>query len=74
MLVDFGTSPVAASSTAASALIVPAPAPTMPASGMNVLVTCSAAFTSRGDSPSRASSTSAAAPLTNPAAMLVPDS
>ena len=40
---------------------------------MNVLVSCSAVLVSRGDSDPRASSTSAAAPLTKPAAMLVPD-
>ena len=74
IVVASGISLVSASSTAASALIIPAPAPAMPASGRNVLVSCSAAFVSAGRSDPRASSTSAAAPLTNPAAWLVPDS
>jgi len=46
--VEDGTSPDSDSSTAASTLIIPAPAPTRPADGMNVLVSCSAAFVSRG--------------------------
>src|SRR5450759_3721999 len=73
-MVVVGSSSVSTSSTAASALIIPAPAPTRPADGMNVLVNCSAAFVSLGVSDRLASSTSAAAPLTKPAAMLVPDS
>ena len=62
------------SSTAAATLISPAPAPMSPAEGMNVLVNCRAARVSVGASVERASSKSAAAPLTTPAAMLVPES
>ena len=63
-----------ANSAAASTFTLPAPAPSSPAFGMNVLVSCSAAFASAGVSFGRSSSSSATAPLTTPAAMLVPDS
>ena len=53
---------------------MPAPAPLKPADGMNVLVTCSTARVSRGDSVDRSSSSNATAPLTTPADMLVPES
>ena len=40
---------------------------------MNVLVSCIAAFVVSGRMPGRSSSSTAAAPLTTAAAMLVPD-
>ena len=64
---------VIANSAAATTFTIPAPAPTAPASGMNVLASWRAARTPLGLSPERPSSIKAAAPLTTPAAMLVPD-
>ena len=51
---------------------LPAPAPTNPASGMNVAEYCSATFTSAGFSLPFASSISATVPATTPVDMLVP--
>ena len=63
-----------ANCTAASTFKLPAPVATSPDPAMNELVTCRMAFASRGDSLGRCSNKSATAPLTTPAAMLVPDS
>src|SRR5688572_27370262 len=59
--------------TAASAFILPAPDVTNPSVGTSVLVSCRTAFVLRGPSPDFCSSNNATAPLTTPAAMLVPD-
>src|SRR6516164_7797441 len=53
---------------------LPAPPPANPASAMNELVTCSATFTSIGESFGRPSRSNAVAPLTTAVDMLVPDS
>src|SRR6266566_4756467 len=65
--------PVAQSATAPTRLISPAPAPISPSVRRKVLVSCNAALASAGISAGRSSSNNATAPLTTPAAMLVPD-
>ncbi len=72
IIVLCGLGPFSATPIAAAAFRLPAPAPTRPASGMNVADDCSVIFTCAGVSPLFASSTSATTPLTTPVDMLVP--